>query len=98
MPDNQFGDAPASDPVAPCPLQKKHWVEIQLLDDFGQPVPNEEYQIVTPDGTQVRGYLDSRGWARVDPIESAGDCMVTFPNLDETLWRFDHSDGPLQTG
>ena len=95
MPDDDFSDAPVGDTVAPCPYAKpEHWIEIQLEDQDGQPVPNEEFVVVTPDGQRQTGYLDSKGWARMAPLDSGGSCSVSFPNLDKTLWRYDRSEGP----
>ena len=78
--------------MVPCPLAD-HWIEVQLEDQFGQPVPYEEFLVVLPDGIEVRGYLDQNGWARLAPIESAGTCSVSFPNLDTTIWQYRRSDG-----
>jgi hypothetical protein len=65
---------------------KKSWIEIELLDQQGKPVPNEEYQIELPDGSTVDGNLDGMGLARVDGIDP-GTCKITFPNLDKRIWR-----------
>ena len=78
--------------MVPCPLAD-HWIEVELKDQFGQPVPNEEFLVVLPDGTEVRGYLDQDGWARLAPIESGGGCSVSFPNLDATIWEYERSEG-----
>lgn len=95
MPDNNNGSRSTMDPVSSCPYeQPAHWVEIQLEDQNGRAVPNEEFLVVLPDGKEVRGYLDSAGWARVEAIDSAGECLVSFPNLDSAIWEFDHSTGP----
>jgi hypothetical protein len=94
MPATSFGEQPVGDAVQPCPLQPTHWVEIELRDDDGNPVPNEEYLVTLPDGDEVRGYLDDNGWARFAPLDSAGQCKVSFPNIDSKAWKFDSSDGP----
>lgn len=65
---------------------KKHWIEIALVDDEGHPVPDVRYQIRLPDGTVQSGNLDSRGLARLDGID-AGACKVWFPDLDRTAWK-----------
>jgi len=84
-----------STPIAPFKPQsaeageekKKHWIEIELVDEDGNPVPGEEYQITLPDGTTVAsGTLDGKGKARVDGIDP-GTCKVTFPNLDQSAWK-----------
>ena len=78
--------APTHNPNAPENQDKKHWIEIQLNDDDGNPVPGESYKITLPDGTTVAdGTLDDKGHARVANIDP-GNCQVTFPNLDKDSW------------
>lgn len=63
-----------------------HWVEIELLDQAGKPVPGEQYQIELPDGSTTEGTLDSQGQAKVDGIDP-GNCKISFPNIDKKSWR-----------
>jgi type VI secretion system secreted protein VgrG len=80
-------DAPTHDPTSPENQQKKSWIEIQLFDEDGNPVPGEAYKVTLPDGTTVAdGTLDDKGFARVDNIDP-GSCQVTFPNLDKDAWE-----------
>ena len=66
---------------------KKHWIEIELVDEEGKPVPGEKYAITLPDGSTVAsGTTDENGRARVDGIDP-GTCKVTFPNLDKDAWK-----------
>jgi hypothetical protein len=76
--------------VMPC----RTWIAIWLVDEYDNPVPNESYRITLPDGSTVEGTVDSDGHARHDGI-NFGQCTVTFPNLDQTMWRYD-SSGPDQ--
>ena len=79
-------DAPTHNPNAPENQTKKHWIEIQLVDEDSKPVPGEAYKITLPDGTTVAdGTLDDKGFARVSNIDP-GNCQVTFPNLDQDAW------------
>lgn len=79
-------NAPTHNPTAAENREKKHWIEIELVDEAGQAVPGEPYLIVLPDGTTVAdGTTDQKGRARVDGID-AGTCQVTFPNLDKAAW------------
>ena len=79
-------NAPTHNPNAPENQDKTHWIEIQLNDEEGKPVPGEPYKITLPDGKKVAdGTLDDKGFARVDHID-AGTCQVTFPNLDKDAW------------
>ncbi len=65
-----------------------HWIEIELVyEDNGEPVPGEEYAIVLPDGAEVRGLLNERGWARVNFISDPGNCEISFPKLDKSRWK-----------
>ncbi len=66
--------------------EKKSWIEIELVDNDGKPVPGERYQITLPDGeTIAEGTLDDKGFARVDGIEP-GTCKVTFQEMDGRSW------------
>lgn len=68
------------------PAKTLTWIEIELVDERGKPVPKERYRIELPDGSPEEGFLDDQGRARVDGIE-AGTCIVTFPDLDAKEWR-----------
>ena len=46
------GDAPPDEDT------KNHWIEIELVyENNGEPVPNEEYCVRLPDGSERRGSL-----------------------------------------
>ena len=83
----QAKDANAPAGTAAAPLRSvKTWIEIELLDDSGQPLSAEAYQIELPDGRVVRGRLDSEGKARFRNIDP-GTCQVSFPGIDATEWK-----------
>jgi type VI secretion system secreted protein VgrG len=85
-PKSPASNAPTHDPTNPENQTKKSWIEIQLNDEDGNPVPGEPYKITLPDGTTIAdGTLDNKGFARVDNIDP-GTCQVTFPNLDKDAW------------
>jgi hypothetical protein len=65
---------------------KKHWVEIALVDQEGHPVAGVAYRITVPGGTVVEGSTDAKGRGRVDGID-AGTCRITFPVLDKDVWK-----------
>ena len=66
---------------------KKSWIEIELVDEEGNPSPGEMYRITLPDGkTLAEGTLDHQGCARVSGIDP-GTCKITFPNLDKDAWE-----------
>jgi type VI secretion system secreted protein VgrG len=73
------------EPHKPDPT-KKSFVEIEMVDEDGKPVPGERYQITLPDGRVATGTLDSKGKARVEGIDP-GSCKVTFPALDKDAWE-----------
>ena len=66
--------------------EKKSWIEIELVDEEGNPVPGEAYKVTLPDGTVDSGTLDDKGLVRIDGIEP-GTCKITFPNLDKDAWE-----------
>jgi type VI secretion system secreted protein VgrG len=67
--------------------KEKTWIEIELVDDDGKPVPGEKYLVTLSDGkTIASGTLDENGFARVENIDP-GSCKITFPNLDGRGWK-----------
>jgi hypothetical protein len=60
----------------------KDWIEVELLDSGGRPVPNADYILRLPDGTEKRGQLDGDGRARVEDVPP-GAFKIVFPNLDQ---------------
>lgn len=65
---------------------EEHWLEIELLDDQGQPVAGELYTVELPDGSVISGRLDALGQARHEGIDP-GTAKVSFPNLDKKLYE-----------
>lgn len=64
-------------------------IDIQLLDESGKKgVPNERYQITTPDGDVAQGFLDGDGKAHLDGISTAGNCLIRFPDMDGSFVSF----------
>ncbi len=62
------------------------WIEIELVDELGNPCPGEAYELITPKGKKLTGKLDAKGFARVG-IDEPGDCKVSFPRLDADVWE-----------
>lgn len=61
-------------------LEFKDWVELELVDEEGNQKANEEYIVHLPDGTQKKGNLDSKGYAKVEDIPP-GKFTVEYPNI-----------------
>lgn len=66
--------------------QEDSWVEIELVDDDGNPVPQERYEVTLPNGHKIYGNLDDQGLARILGIQP-GQCDINFPRLDREGWR-----------
>lgn len=76
--------AKAAQETAPA-ADEQHWIEIELLDDLGNPVPDEMYFVELPDGSSISGRTDGQGRARVDGVDP-GTAKVSFPDLDKSLY------------
>jgi type VI secretion system secreted protein VgrG len=80
-------NAPRHKPDDPANVDKKHFIEIELLDQENLPVPGEPYEIVLTDGTTIAsGTTNEKGKARVDGIDP-GNCKVRFPRIDHTALK-----------
>ena len=77
--------AAKEDRPAPEPEEDTTWIEIELLDDEGNPIPNEQYAIEIPGGSVRVGRLDDNGYARVEGLDP-NTCKVSFPNLDKSSY------------
>jgi hypothetical protein len=66
--------------------EKTDWIEIELVDETGQPVAGESYEIITADELVASGTLDDKGCARLEGIQP-GNCKISFPNLDKDAWE-----------
>jgi hypothetical protein len=71
--------------VARLVVRPRTWIEIELIDEDGTPVADEEYAIVTPDGQRLTGKTDAKGQARHEGLVP-GQCMVSFPSRDKEEW------------
>lgn len=77
---------PAQAPPSRALRTPKTWIEIELIDENGEPVAAEPFRIELPDGRVVRGRLDSSGKARFGNIDP-GTCAVSFPGIDAPEWE-----------
>jgi hypothetical protein len=69
-----------------------HFIEIELVDEDGNPVANAAYVIELPDGTQKTGRTDGAGKARITGIDP-GTAKVSFPGFDKTAYVADSRGG-----
>lgn len=61
-------------------LNFKDWIEIELRDQDGEVIPDEEYVLTLPDGTERNGKLDENGRA-IEKDVPPGKCYVRFTKL-----------------
>ena len=59
----------------------KSWIGLTLVDQTGTPVPNRQYRIIKPDGTQLDGMLDSNGAAMITGLDP-GSCQIWCPYVE----------------
>jgi len=65
-------------------LEFKDWIEIELTDDEGKPIPGKKYKLLLADGTEKEGTLDGEGRAREENIPP-GPIDVDFPDVKDVL-------------
>ncbi|MFQ5806157.1 MAG: type VI secretion system Vgr family protein [Phycisphaerae bacterium] len=73
-------------PVEEEEEKETSWVEIEMVDEAGQPWPDERYEITFPDGQVRKGSLDRNGQAHV-PLPEPVEVQVSFPRLDAEAWE-----------
>jgi hypothetical protein len=61
------------------------WIEIELVDDAGNAVPNAAYRIESEDGRVRTGTTNSSGKAREEGLHG-GSCKVSFPEIHGPDW------------
>lgn len=76
--DANFPSQAPGSAVRSCKQQT--WVEIQLVDQNGEPVANQSFELVLPDGSVVQDQTDAKGLAGVEGID-AGECEIRLPDL-----------------
>jgi hypothetical protein len=69
--------------------QKRHWIEIEMVDEVDKPMAGVRFAVTLPDGeTVAEGTLDENGFKHIDGIEKPGMCQITFPDLDWDAWEW----------
>jgi hypothetical protein len=80
------GAAAAQKQVQKAKPSESAWLELELVDDAGRPMAGQRYQVVTHDGQEIEGVLDSKGRAHLIGIKP-GSCSVSYPGLAPDSWR-----------
>jgi len=58
-------------------LEYKDYIEIELKDEAGKPVPKAAYKVILPNGVIIEGTLDQNGYAKIDKVPP-GKVRVLF--------------------
>lgn len=82
----QAAPSPAPAPKPSVHEPGKNWVELELVDGDGNPVPDARYKLCLPDGTEREGVLGKDGRGREDGIDH-DMIKVTFPDFDAAEWE-----------
>ncbi|HMJ55492.1 MAG TPA: hypothetical protein VK540_25635 [Polyangiaceae bacterium] len=77
-------DIPVLTPSEMVPREEKSWIEIELLDEEGEPYAGD-VELTLADGRKVRASSNAKGLVRLDGI-TAGSCQVSIPDLDASSW------------
>ncbi|WP_316858005.1 type VI secretion system tip protein TssI/VgrG [uncultured Cohaesibacter sp.] len=73
------GAAPAPDP------DETDWVEVQILDPQGNPVPGKHVYITGANDKQYSATTNADGLCRINAI-APGECTFDIDKLDKDLW------------
>jgi uncharacterized Zn-binding protein involved in type VI secretion len=68
------------------PATGTDWIELEVVDRAGRPVPYRRCRITAPDGAVHHAWSNAEGIARVEGLPS-GQCRVELTELDREAWR-----------
>ncbi len=71
-------------------LRFKDWLQLQVLDESGNPVANEDYVLHLADGSERKGKLDADGNLKEEDLPP-GEVVIEWPSLDQIVGREDKS-------
>lgn len=80
----------APDPAPPPPARKpkavkEGWIEIEVVDEAGEPREGDAYRLKLPDGRVLEGTIGSKGLIAVHGIDP-GNAELTITSLDAGAW------------
>ncbi len=84
--DDSFDNRTVDTSVQNCPADKTHWVTIELVDEAGNPVAAEPYQIEAGNGEIRRAETGTDGRATEQELAD-GNCQVSFPERARNAWH-----------
>lgn len=67
-------------------IEKLEWIEVLIVDEDDQPLPNVAYKLVLPDGSSRMGKTNNVGIARYDRIPP-GSCTFELTEMDAGAWK-----------
>ncbi len=70
----------------PTPATGTAWVEVEVVDNDGKPLPYQKVRVIDGGGTPRIAFSDSKGIARVDGM-AKGECKITLADLDKSSWE-----------
>ncbi len=65
---------------------KPSWIEIEMVDEEGQPVVGEVIELLGPQGEKLSGVTGEDGVAHIR-VPEQGNCEISFVNLDPAAWE-----------
>lgn len=83
-----MGDAaPNRAVVQPCPCDAPHFIEFELVDQDGRPVPGEPFRIRLPDQSLRTGTTNREGKVRFEGITDGQPATVCYTGFDTKEWQ-----------
>ena len=69
----------------PVAATEKTWIEVEVVDELGNPMANLKYALKLADGSERTGVLDSQGRVRASGIDP-GQCTFSLVEADGREW------------
>ncbi len=87
----QSAAPPSAPPSSEENAPPKHWAEFRFRDGGGRAIGGAQYKITLPNGSEVKGKLDSQGSARHEQLPPGGSDLE-LAEIDEARWSVDEID------